>query len=50
MSQNDSHHLTDKGRVLHTYQLYLELCEALGITNVHATSDAVGKNFPGCAW
>ncbi len=50
MSQNDSHHLTDKGRVLHTYQLYLELCEALGITNVHESSDAVGKNFPGCAW
>ena len=49
ISQNDSHHLTDEGRVLHTFQLYLELCEALDI-NGYTSSTAVGTNFPGCKW
>ena len=49
MSQNDAHHLTDKGRVKHTFQLYKELCEALGIDG-YTKNSAVGKDFPGCAW
>ena len=50
MSQNDTHHLTDKGRVKHTFQIYLELCEALGITDGYQNSTDVGRDFPGCAW
>ena len=47
---NDAHHLTDQGRVLHTYQFYLELCAALGLEVKYTTSTALGTNFPGCKW
>ena len=47
---NDAHHLTDKGRVLHTWQMYLDLCEAMGITDGYTNSRAVGTDFEGCKW
>ncbi len=42
-----AYHVNDYGRTYRTYQMYLDLCELLGIKDVKAI-DAVGTNFKGC--
>lgn len=51
MTQGDAHHLTDKGTQIHTYRLYTELCNALGLTaKTEAEAKTAGASVPGIAW
>ncbi len=42
-----AYHVNDYGRTYRTYQLYVDLCEILGIEDVNA-HDEFGTNFEGC--
>ena len=44
-------HLNDYGRTLHTYQLYLDMCNYLGKKGAEITNyDVYNLNMPGCAF
>ena len=45
----DQHHLTNYGTVKHTYQFYLDLCEAFDI-EVRYDANAFKGTIEGCAW
>lgn len=45
----DQHHVTNKGTVKHTYQFYLDLCEAFDI-EVKYDANAFKGTIAGCAW
>lgn len=42
-----AYHVNDYGRTYRTYQMYLDLCEILGIEDMKAI-DGVGTDFAGC--
>lgn len=45
----DQHHVTNKGTVKHTYQFYLDICEAFDI-EVKYDANAFKGTIDGCAW
>ncbi len=44
---DNAFHLNDYGRTVRTYQLYLDLCELLGVTD-RVELDGVGTEYDGC--
>ncbi|MBO5790171.1 MAG: leucine-rich repeat protein [Clostridia bacterium] len=48
--QADQHHVTDKGTVKHTYQFYLDICEAFDLEVKHDANAFKNDGIPGCAW
>lgn len=46
----DTHHLTNKGAVKHTYQMYVDVCTALGKEVKYDANAFKNDGIPGCEW